>query len=189
MAPIRSCNSTYWRDRDGVWRYDWNAVVPGARDLTLGELLALDPDASVIELAQSFRSLTSDELDWLLARRPCQGDITIRRQGARPPHAGDLVVGLQAPELQVQALMTVGDIAEAAQVSKATIDSYRYRGYLPEPQVTRGRTPLWARPIVLRWLSNRPGCGWRSDVYAAAPGSDGDGSAESDESEAVAGQA
>jgi hypothetical protein len=38
-------------------------------------------------------------------------------------------------------------------------------------------------------LSNRPGCGWRSDVYAAAPGSNGDGSAESDESEAVAGQA
>jgi predicted DNA-binding transcriptional regulator AlpA len=88
---------------------------------------------------------------------------------------GDLIVGMQAPELHILTMLTVGDIAEVAGVSKATIDSYRYRGVLPEPQATSGRTPLWARPIIRHWLATRSGPGWRSDLYGERDAANGGG--------------
>lgn len=84
--------------------------------------------------------------------------------------AGELVVGIHAPELNVHAMMTVADLAREAGVSKATIDSYRSRGYVPHPQAVMGRTPLWARPIIMRWLAMRPGPGWRSDIKTPGEG-------------------
>jgi hypothetical protein len=165
---LRSCNGTYVRDPAEVWRYPWGDPVPGATDMTLSDLMALDPTSAAYELMEQFRPLNAAELRWLAGRRPDFDEVLVRRRGSRPPHAGDLVVGMHAPELHVMAMMTVTDIAKDADVSKATIDSYRYRGYLPEPQVVRGRTPLWARPIVQRWLNTPPGCGWRSDVYGSS---------------------
>lgn len=161
---LRCCNDTYVRDLDGVWRYPWGDPVPGATDLTLADLMALDHGGEPPDLTD-FRRLNGAEREWLAGQRHDLEHVLVRRRGSGRPHAGDLVVGMSAPELHVLTMMTVGDVADAAGVSKATIDSYRYRGYLPEPQVTRGRTPLWARPIVHRWLATRPGCGWRSDVY------------------------
>ena len=169
---LRACNDTYVRDEQGVWRYPWGDAVPGATDLTLSDLMAIDRGSGSYDLMEEFRPLNGAELRWLAGRRPELDQILVRRRGTRPPHAGDLIVGMHAPELHVLAMMTVSDVAQDAGVSKATIDSYRYRGYLPEPQVTCGRTPLWARPIVMRWLATRPGCGWRSDVYG--PRSAGD---------------
>lgn len=165
MRPCAACNDTYVRDAQGVWRYPWGAPVPGARDLTLSELFVTDPEASTHELASRVRQLTLDEERWLSGEPVPLDRLLLLRRGSKPPHAGDLILGIQAPELYLQAMMTVNDIAVDASVSKATIDSYRYRGYLPEPQVVCGRTPLWARPIVHHWLARRPGCGWRSDVY------------------------
>jgi predicted DNA-binding transcriptional regulator AlpA len=160
---FRFCNGTYLRDEQGVWRYPWGSPVPGATDLTLADLLQIDPDAACD--GEGFRPLTSHEREWLAGRCPEVEEVLVRRRGSRAPDAGDLIVGMAAPELHALALMTVGDVARVAGVSKATIDSYRSRGSLPPPQVVRGRTPLWARPIISHWLANRPGSGWRSDLY------------------------
>jgi hypothetical protein len=160
------CNGTYARV-DGVWRYPWGEEVAGATDLTLGDLMRIDIDSQCdcVEAVRTFRPITDAERRWL-AGDPSAGDeVLIRRRPGYRPHAGDLIIGLLAPELHPMAMLTVGEIAEAAGVSKATIDSYRYRGYLPDPQAARGRTPLWARPIVRHWLATRPGPGWRTDIY------------------------
>lgn len=165
---LRCCNDTYLRDPEGVWRYPWGEPVPGATDLTLADLMALDHGRRGSDVMDGFRPLNGDEREWLAGRDHDLAEVLVRNRGSGRRHAGDLIVGMMAPELHVLTMMTVGDVAEAAGVSKATIDSYRYRGYLPQPQVTQGRTPLWARPIVHHWLATRPGCGWRSDVYGRA---------------------
>jgi len=77
----------------------------------------------------------------------------------------DRVVGLDAPELHVRAMLTIADIADVTGVAPDTIAAYRYRGYLPEPQAVIGRTPVWSRPIIRHWLETRPGNGWRTDIY------------------------
>jgi hypothetical protein len=160
---LRCCNGTYTRDREG-WRYPWGARVPGARDLTLTDLLTMSGEASCVKAIEAFRPLTDAERRWLAGDRRARDDVVLRRNGPQA-HVDDLIVTMLAPELHVLTMMTVGDIAQAAGVTKATIDSYRYRGSLPAPQVVRGRTPLWSRPIVRRWLASRPGAGWRTDLY------------------------
>ena len=149
---LRYANDTYERDEFGVWRYRWGDAVPGACDLTLADLLAIHASDAV-----ATRELGRAELEWLAGEREDIGEVLGQRHGDRTPTPGDLVVGMAAPELHVQLMLTVADVAEMAHVSKATIDSYRSRGSLPEPQVQRGRTPLWSRPVIQRWLANRPG--------------------------------
>lgn len=161
---LTCCNDTYTRDSAGVWRYPWGDEVPGASDLTLADIFAihLGPEDDV-----DLRTLSRDESAWLKGERVDPANVPVRRTNGRTAGVGDLVVGMLAPELHVLTMLTVADISALAGVSKATIDSYRYRGYLPQPQATRGRTPLWARPIIRHWLDNRPGCGWRSDLYGS----------------------
>ena len=165
-AELRYCDGTYVRDPEGTWRYSWGDAVPGAVDLTLADLLAIHQPAFDPATPLDARPVGRQELEWL--RDENLDNVLVRRNGRGAPTSGDLIVGMSAPELQVHTMLTVGDIAELAKVSKATIDSYRYRGYLPAPQVIRGRTPLWSRPVVQRWLQTRPGCGWRSDIYGDA---------------------
>lgn len=164
-GQLEHCNGTYRRGTDGVWRYPWGDPVPGATDLTLADLLAIHYGTDLAGARLPLRAVSRSELAWLTGQSEDLDQVFVRRRGTNPPDTGDLVVGMWAPELHVLTMLTVNEIAELAGVSKATIDSYRYRGYLPEPQTTRGRTPLWARPIVQRWLTTRPGCGWRSDIY------------------------
>ena len=177
MNGQRFCNGTYARV-DGIWRYPWGDAVPGATDLTLGDLIRIDSRCDCAEAVRTFRPLSEAERGWLSGDASMVDQVMFRRRPGYRPHAGDLIISLMAPELHPMAMLTVGDIAEAADVSKATIDSYRYRGYLPEPQAARGRTPLWARPIVIHWLATRPGSGWRTDIY--------DQQTRSDEQEAAA---
>jgi hypothetical protein len=161
---LHYANDTYRRDVDGVWRYPWGDRVPGATDLTLADMLGLrigtdDP--------MEPRPLTEAEFRWATGRAASSEGVIVRTPRNRRPDARDIVVGMFAPELHVAVMFTVQQIAAAAEVSKATIDSYRYRGYLPAPQTVMGRTPLWARPIINRWLETRPGAGWRSDIYGS----------------------
>lgn len=162
MTTTTCCNGTYRRDPDGVWRYPWGDPVPDARDLTLLEVLALREPVRFPPGVPA-PPATAEDLAW--ARSLCE--VESPAEVRFPDGHRDLVIGLRAPELEVTLMLTVADIAEAAEVSKATVDSYRYRGYLPEPQVTKGRTPLWSRPVVDHWLANRPGSGWRTDVYGS----------------------
>jgi hypothetical protein len=164
-SELSCCNGTYTRDPDGVWRYPWGDAVPGGRDLTLADLLALQVEDDDLE-ALAMRPLSPAERAWIRGEATGIDLVLVREPFAGAAvGVGDLVVGMLAPELHVVTMLTVADIGELAGVSKTTVDSYRYRGSLPEPQVTKGRTPLWARPIVRRWLQTRPGCGWRSDLY------------------------
>lgn len=165
MRTLTTCNDTYTRDAHGIWCYPWGHPVPKAIDLTLSDLMAIDGTVGCTEGIEALRPLTAAERRWLTGQSTGTDQILVRDRPGHRPHAGDLIVGMSAPELQAMTMLTVADISEAAGVSKSTIDSYRYRGYLPEPQIIRGRTPLWARPIVRRWLDDRPGPGWRSDLY------------------------
>jgi hypothetical protein len=154
---LRFCQGTYVRGDDGIWRYAWGDPVPGASDLTVADLLMIGESSA--------GPLTDAEHAWASGLKDLSDEVLVRPTNGRRPDARDLVVGMQAPELQMTLMLTVEQIAERAYVTKATIDSYRYRGYLPEPQGIVGRTPLWARPIIAHWLAHRPGPGWRSDIY------------------------
>lgn len=161
---LDSCNGTYLRDEQ-AWRYPWGNPVPGARDLTLGDVMTIDGDAEGAAAIELFRPLTAAERRWLEGDASAISQVPLRSRNGHRPHIGDVIIGMHAPELHPMTMMTVGDIAAAAGITKATVDSYRYRGYLPEPQVVRGRTPLWARPIVRYWMATRPGPGARTDIY------------------------
>jgi hypothetical protein len=155
---VTFCNDTYLRQENGVWIYSWGEPVPRAEDLTLRQALA---QRLLYEEPGLDGRISREQWDWATGLGPISQPVSIETaNGGR-----DVVVGMQAPELNVLYMLTVTEIAELAAVSKATIDSYRYRGYLPEPQVVKGRTPLWTRPVIRYWLRSRPGSGWRTDVY------------------------
>lgn len=164
MERLLVCNASYARIED-VWHYAWGEEVPGAIDLTLEDLMRIDDQCACVATVRAFRPVTEAEHRWLGGDLSASDQVLLRRRPGYRPHVGDLIIGLLAPELHPLTMLTVGEVAEATEVSKSTIDSYRYRGYLPEPQVTRGRTPLWARPIIRHWLATRPGPGWRTDIY------------------------
>lgn len=152
------CYGVYERTRDGQWLYPWGEPVPDARDVTVGDVLRLGlvdrSDTTRNGLAASLRMDTLVDHD--------TEDPTVAWDS---PESLDRVVGLDAPELHVRAMVTISDIAEMVGVASDTIAAYRYRGYLPEPQAVIGRTPVWSRPVIRHWLETRPGNGWRTDIY------------------------
>lgn len=153
-GELRFGNGAYVRGTDGVWRYVDGGQVPGATDLTLADLLPLTGTA---DDRPHRRLVTREDLARLRELGAGIEALLVRRTDPEELRCGDVVVGMSAPELHPMAMLTVRDIAELAGISKATVDSYRYRGSLPEPQVVRGRTPLWSRPVVQRWLDARVG--------------------------------
>ncbi len=162
---LQVCNGTYTRS-DAGWTYPWGAPVPNATDLTLADLLAVDGATDCVDAVQRFRELRPAERRWLAGEPVAADQLLLRQRRGCRAEPGDLIIGMMAPELQVVLMLTAADISEMVGLSKATLDSYRYRGYLPRAQLDRGRTQLWARPIVRRWMACRPGPGWRSDIYA-----------------------
>lgn len=68
-------------------------------------------------------------------------------------------IGMLAPELHPDALLTINDVAALAGVAAASIVRYRQRGAVPEPQGHIGRSPWWTRPVIDHWLATRPGHG------------------------------
>jgi predicted DNA-binding transcriptional regulator AlpA len=159
-TSVTFCNGTYHRRDDGLWTYFWDEPVPGARDLTLSQALA---QRLLHEEPVDARQVTRQQWAWATGLGPISQPVATETAGG----GREVVVGMEAPELNVLYMLTVTEVADLAAVSKATIDSYRYRGYLPEPQVVKGRTPLWSRPVIRYWLRSRPGSGWRTDVYGS----------------------
>lgn len=154
---IEHCNGTYSRDVAGVWRYRWGDAVSGAIDLVLADVVSIRPEADLAECLRAIRPVTAAEREWLAGGPLRAGQAFVRVRDGAPPHPGDLVVGMMAPELLVTTMLNGRALAALAGVSKDTVDSYRYRGLLPEPQVTWGRTRLWARPVVTHWIAGRSG--------------------------------
>lgn len=153
------CYGVYHRTSDGIWLYPWGDPVPGARDVTVRDLLRLGlvHDDSDLTMGHLTDSLCDDEL---VGRDTVADGVDWEAEEGL-----DRIVGLYAPELHVRAMLTMGDIADMIDVEPDTVAAYRYRGYLPEPQAVIGRTPVWSRPIVRHWLQTRPGNGWRTDIY------------------------
>ena len=152
------CYGVYERTRDGEWLYPWGEPVPGARDVTVGDVLRLGlvHDGSDTSSEQLTTALRDDRL----------ADHDAEQAAVDwSDECFDRVVGMDAPELHVRAMLTIGDIADMMEVAPDTVAAYRYRGYLPEPQALIGRTPVWSRPIIRHWLATRPGNGWRTDIY------------------------
>lgn len=158
MEPT-CCYGVYERTRDGRWLYPWGAPVPGARDVTLRDVLRLG-------LARPGEDTTAAGLEEALRHDPL---VDLHAQDAivdlEDDATLDRVVGMDAPELHVRSMMTISDIAALIGVATDTVAAYRYRGYLPEPQAIIARTPVWSRPVVQHWLDTRPGNGWRTDIY------------------------
>lgn len=153
------CYGVYRRTAEGQWLYPWGEPVPGARDLTVADVLRLG-------LVEAGGDDGDDDLVGRLQKDTMVDHATAELAGARDGRdPSDRVVGMEAPELHVRAMVTISDIAEMVGVAPDTIAAYRYRGYLPEPQAVIGRTPVWSRPVIRHWLETRPGNGWRTDIY------------------------
>lgn len=51
--------------------------------------------------------------------------------------------------------LTISDIAEATGLKVDTINKYRTRNTLPEPDSKIGRTPVWKRDTIETWNALR----------------------------------
>lgn len=161
------------RDGRGVWRYDPGGdPVPGARDVTLartyrfgrrrsaltGELVVPVPEPLV---------RAADELAWCGRYRCGEGRFAGRVVPVREVPVGEWALraqvpyAVEAPELRPEALLTIDDVAVTAGVTRQTISTYLARRQMPEPQARVANSPLWSLPVVLRWLTTRPGSGTR----------------------------
>lgn len=56
-------------------------------------------------------------------------------------------------------LLDVSAVAELAGVSVASIYTYLTRGTIPEPDLRFGRSPVWRRRTIEKWLASRPAPG------------------------------
>lgn len=161
--------AAYRRDRRGTWRYAHGGQsVPGARDVTVDTLhiwgRQRHPLVVRVPVAEARRHV---ELEWVLDHWDPTGECvaivgTPRRhvQVVEVPRRewetySSIPLGVDAPELLAQNMVTTLDVARMAGVSDKTITAYLARGQMAAPQLYVGRTPLWARPIVEAWLDRR----------------------------------
>ncbi len=156
--------NNYYRDSAGVWRYRvTGAPVPRARDLLLMDRFAPSrtrSDEHGWALFDRPTALTDPDLNWVLEDVP-----HANRQEAFPGKLGvpwpewerraHKVVGMLAPELHPQNLLSADMVARLAGLSTASLMEYVRRGACPGPTVRQTRCLFWTQPIVANWLANR----------------------------------
>lgn len=52
-------------------------------------------------------------------------------------------------------MLTITDVAERVGVKRQTIDAYRLRGLMPEPDGYLGKSPWWRAKTIDRWNATR----------------------------------
>lgn len=152
----------FWRDAAGVWRYRFDdEVVPGAADLTLGELF--DPpwaerDGEAVRVVpRAWASRHPDHpLAWVFEHATLGGREPIAVPAAAWAARADEVVAMAAPDLHLHNLIGIDGVAAVAAVSEGTVRAYVARGQMPPPIARFGGSPVWSRPLVERWLRERP---------------------------------
>lgn len=172
----------YFRDRGGRWRYvDGGDLVPGAHDRTLARSWRFPrtQDAVLVPEALAGRGLQDapvPELGWCARVARCRSDAPVPAAVHHPRQRRPVVsvwevplrewerrarvpLGLEAPELAVDALLDVAGVAALVGISAGTVRSYLHRGYLPAPVRTLGGSPVWSRAVVVRAMVRRPGQG------------------------------
>ena len=160
----------YVRGADGCWRYVWGGIVPGATDDRLDRryLYGRRP-GSFVHVPEERTS--RPDLEWVSAHAVDTGwargrdglvrTMILSRQcwddHARVP------LGVLAPELLAQRVLDLRAFADRCSLRPATVNSYRSRGLLPEPQMVIAGTPLWSEPVVGHWLDEREASSGRLD--------------------------
>ncbi|WP_311208748.1 MULTISPECIES: hypothetical protein [unclassified Aeromicrobium] len=66
-------------------------------------------------------------------------------------------------------LITASEAADMAKVDVETFRTYERRGYAPARVKMFGRTPVYSRAAVRKWLETRPGAGARTDLRRGDP--------------------
>jgi hypothetical protein len=146
----------YRRDRLGRWRYNDGGYVPGASDVTLGHLYRFVTDKNTCYIP-TVHARNEPSLAW--ARR-----YPLTTSGSLVCHnvpvstwttAQRYVVSLSAPELCADQLIDTRKLAELLGVRPASVAAYLHRGRLPQPVARIANSPVWARPVLARWIANR----------------------------------
>ena len=119
-----------------------------------------------------------DELAWCARVAVGERDVVVGRRAQRvfevprPQwearcHAP---LGLDAPELMPDRLLSLAGIARLAGVSYQTAASYfsRREASFPEAVARLAGNPVWSEPVVRSWLTSRPGKGGQSSGDKAA---------------------
>lgn len=177
MTSTSYYGGAYRRFADGSWRYGANGqVVPGARDILLvAEVphLRVGPPVHGLVWVPRPIALTHVAMQWVvtepdqpLASWQLPHDVEGLPPGTQSVmfipkpmwdrHAND-IIGMDAPEMHPNRLMTMEMVAAAIGVTPASLLEYLRRGACPEPPVRIGRTPAWTRPIVEQWMLTRSG--------------------------------
>jgi hypothetical protein len=146
----------YRRDRLGRWRYVDGGYVPGAADVTVGDLYQVARRTNRC-LVPARLARTDPALAWCCS-------WPLETFGAVVCHGVDEsvwevakagVVTLSAPELCAERLLDTAAVAAILGVRPRTIASYLARGSLPSPVARVGNSPVWTLPVLLRWMARR----------------------------------
>jgi hypothetical protein len=160
VAELAAFDGTYLRGADGVWRYAVTGrPVPGARDLTLSQFFDF-PVRGRWRLIPRRVAASDPALAWCLEKS--RDDVEVIEVPEKEWMArASAVVGIDAPELQPERLLTITHVAGLAGLAEMSIRRYIVpdRMSMPAPTVYVGATPCWVRPVIEHWLATRPGRG------------------------------
>jgi hypothetical protein len=170
----------YVRDPDGRWRYvDDGEYVPGARDVTLGSLwrfrvegehVLVRTSAILADATLSWCRSWADGVQYVPGRRGRHGhEVTLVDREEWEIRRRD-VVGVSAPELALNRLIGVRDVARIMGVEESTVRAYLARGYLPKSARPEPLGVAWSLPVILKRLEQRSGQGRKQQRTRAASG-------------------
>lgn len=155
-AEIFKPPAGYRRDSVGRWRYEYSGkYVPGAHDVTLGQLHPLAAHRGVVEISRRV-VLCDDALAWAATfELGVRGATTVHRVPAATWEiAKHAVVTLAAGELCTERLFDPARLANLLGVKRNTVHAYLSRGLLPNPVARVGATPVWSLPAILDFVEH-----------------------------------
>ena len=126
-------------------------VVPQARSASPSGTSTTLPDLNARTVTNTSFATVSDE-HWRAVELTAWEKARERRTDALPTQ--QCVVDIIAPELDDDALLSSGEVAEKAQMGASTWRGYIARGVAPAPQRKRSGRPLWARPIIEAYIAH-----------------------------------
>jgi predicted DNA-binding transcriptional regulator AlpA len=153
-------NGAFERHADG-WRYAISGEpVPGAADVTLAEVHGFPIVEEHVEVPCSLAS-AEEHLYWCLRWARLGQTESVSRDGvilvprdAWGDHSKD-VVGMWAPELEDDRLLTLQEVGRMVKLQPQTVENYIFKGLFPPPMVGSGRKGKWSRPVVEQWMRRR----------------------------------